>query len=422
MAAATLLRLVAWPLLGSAAPFAAHAIGVLVATAIAGRRAGVVATLGSVLPTWWLVLADTWSWSGPPGEIARQIATFVVVAAVLIAIAETVRAAIHRAERLEAELTRTRERLQDALKAGRMGTYEWVVDWDRATWDANAYHLWDVPEGTPVTRGMVRDRIHPDDIVAFDADMERALDPAGDGKRDVTYRVMRRDGAGVLRWIHVQAQVEFDPETGRAIRMVGTNRDVSDVKAAEEGRELVISELSHRVKNLFSIIRAIMNLSMRQSDDPAAALRSAAGRIEALGRAHARSLGRSADDLGQLLHAVLTPMGENRFALSGPTVPVPADRLTSLGLVLHELATNATKYGALSTPEGRIDVRWTRDGDDVRLTWAERGGPPVADDVDLGFGSRLIEAASQQLDGRIDRRPGPAGMTIEVEMRLSAGG
>ena len=420
---ATLVRVAAWPVMADAAPFAAHAVAVLIAAAMAGPWAAVVATLASIVPCWWIVLGTPFAFDGPAAETIRQIVAFVVVAAVLAAIAEVVRATHRRAERLETALRDTRARLEDALRAGRMGSYEWIVDWDRATWDANAYRLWDVPEGTPITRGMVRDRIHPDDMEAFDADMARALDPDGDGKRDVTYRVMRRDGSGVLRWVHVQSQVEFDPETRRPVRMVGTNRDVSDVKAAEAGRELVIAELSHRVKNLFAVIRAILSLSQREAADPADAFARAAGRIEALGRAHSRSLGRGADDLEGLLAAVLRPMGENRFALAGPPVEVPADHLTPLGLILHELATNAAKHGALSRPDGRVDVRWALDRDVVRLTWAEDGGPPppeAASAARAGFGNRMLDAAAQQLGGRVARRWTEAGLVVEIEMRLTA--
>nr|WP_238941334.1 sensor histidine kinase [Jannaschia sp. Os4] len=305
-----------------------------------------------------------------------------------------------------------------------MGTYEWKVEDDRATWDETAYALWDVPPGTPVTRGMVRARVHPDDVAAFDADMARAMDPQGDGLREVTYRVMSRDGERVLRWLHVRAQMEFAPD-GTPSRMVGVNRDVTDLKRAEAQRELLIRELDHRVKNLFAVIVSILSLARRRHGDSDALVAAVRPRIEALARAHGSSIGRHAAEEGvaleTLLANVLAPHrdGTGRIALRGPAVDLPVSAITPLGLTVHELATNAAKHGALSVEGGRVAVTWEVADGTLAIDWRETGGP-AAERTAGGFGATLLEATTAQLRGTLETETGADGLRVRIAFPVSA--
>ena len=270
---------------------------------------------------------------------------------------------------------------------------------------------------------MVRDRAHPDDLGAFDANMAQALDPAGDGVRDVTYRVMTRDGAEVLRWLHVRAKVEFN-DAGRPLRMIGVNRDVTDLKRAEAQRELLIAELDHRVKNLFAVVLSILSLAARRHDTVADLVAAVRPRIEALARAHGTSLGRSGSEEGvaleEILANVLAPHrdGSGRIVLRGGPVDLRVSAVTPLGLMVHELATNAVKHGALAAQAGRVTVGWDVTDGTVRIDWRETGGA-AATRTGGGFGQTLLEATATQLRGTLEAVPGPDGLHVRIAFPLS---
>ncbi|WP_325063125.1 PAS domain S-box protein [Halovulum marinum] len=191
--------------------------------------------------------------------------------------------------------------------------------------------------------------------------------------------------------------------------------DISERKRAEEARQLLLRELNHRVKNLFSITAGMVNMTARRAgsvDEMAASLH---GRLLALARAHeligsSISANRSHSaptQLAPLIERIMTPHVGGRpdaMHLSGPPVPVGPSAATSFALIFHELATNAAKYGALSSATGSVAIAWEHTGDGLRLTWTETGGPAVqGEPVRGGFGSQLARlSASGQLGGTID--------------------
>lgn len=225
----------------------------------------------------------------------------------------------------------------------------------------------------------------------------------------------------MLRWIHALARVRFD-EDGTPRSMVGTYRDVTAEKEAEAAEALLAGELRHRIQNLFAVTQAAIGASGREADTAAGAARLARSRVAALGRAHERSIGREGDDLEALVTAILGAFAPGRLRVEGPPVAVPSGALTPLGLILHELATNATKHGALSVEAGRIAVTWDPpEAGRLRLRWAETGGPDAARG-DAGFGSALLDGAARQLDGAIVREDGRGGLVARLDLRLSPGG
>jgi len=191
-------------------------------------------------------------------------------------------------------------------------------------------------------------------------------------------------------------------------------REAVELKLARERSDLLAHELNHRVKNLFAVILSIVNLSGRGQTDVNAVVRNLRARIHALSRAHEVSQGQldtKIVGLRDVLSATLGPHaptedGAERVTLTGEPVELPVKAVTPIGLVIHELATNAAKYGALSVVNGRIEVDWTiRDGQDraeLELVWREHGGPPPRAKRTDGFGSAMMKQSAMQLDGRIE--------------------
>ena len=204
-------------------------------------------------------------------------------------------------------------------------------------------------------------------------------------------------------------------------------RDITDRRRAEEQQRLLLGEMDHRIKNLFSLASGVVNLSARSArtpEDLAAAVRD---RLAALARAHALTrtkfdgdaLGERPPTLHALISAIASPYedkGRKRVQVSGVDAELSATSVTSLALLLHEFATNAAKYGALSTPAGSVDVACVMEGDYLRLTWTERGGPRVERSQEGdGFGTLLARTAVKgQLGGTILRDWNPEGLIIRL--------
>ena len=188
---------------------------------------------------------------------------------------------------------------------------------------------------------------------------------------------------------------------GRAVRMIGAMLDISERKRAEEHQRLLTGELQHRVKNTLAMVQAIASQTFRNAADLDAAREAFSARLISLGQAHdilTQSSWTQAPIADVVDGALAVHRGDtaSRIRSSGPNVPLAAKAALALALALHELATNAAKYGALSNEAGMVDLRWhvVHEGDAPRfcLTWSEQGGPPIlAQPARRGFGSRLIE-------------------------------
>jgi two-component sensor histidine kinase len=216
----------------------------------------------------------------------------------------------------------------------------------------------------------------------------------------------------------------------KPLRLLGTILDITARKRADEDRQVLVRELNHRVKNLFAVASGMVSLTARSATSPQEMGKALRGRLETLGRAHsliapALSDGRvenRAAPMVELVRAVLAPYEEvGRITAEGVPLTVGPNATTALTLVLHELATNALKYGALSTAAGRLAIAWRLDGDRLVLTWQESGGPAVeAPPATEGFGSQLArKSITGQLGGRVDfdwRREGlNLTMTLPVD-------
>ena len=222
-----------------------------------------------------------------------------------------------------------------------------------------------------------------------------------------------RGADGKYRWFLSRAEPIRD-ESGKIVRWFGTNTDIEEQRRSEALRELQLNEMDHRVKNLFAIMGGVVTLSARSAATPHDMAHAIEGRIGALASAHvlirAGTAGPGIGDkstLDALVRAVLAPYADTaatgddaRTTIKGPIVPISGDAVTSLALVLHELATNAAKYGAFSTPSGRVHISWTLTKQKLSLKWQERGGPTVhGPPTREGFGSKL---ARRSLVGQLE--------------------
>ena len=198
---------------------------------------------------------------------------------------------------------------------------------------------------------------------------------------------------------------------------------------AEERQQLVNHELSHRMKNLLAMVQSIATQTMRGATDVDEAKEVLSGRLIALGRAHDLLLGGAL--VGTGLEAVIRSAllihadKPGRFHLEGPEIDIGSDQALSLALTVHELATNAVKYGALSNEDGQVAIRWEilRDGGEpfLRIEWEESGGPPVRKPTRKGFGSRFIERGlAAQVGGSLNLDYPPSGVRCGIEASLAA--
>jgi two-component sensor histidine kinase len=308
-----------------------------------------------------------------------------------------------------------------ATKAAGVALWSWNVDTDKITMNERGFDLWGVPRQWPVTFEDLSAHIHPKDLDRVRAAF--AATRAVVGPYEIDFRIMVDDD---IRWISARGQ--GDDEGIRERIMFGIFLDVTGRKQAEEAHELLAGEMSHRVKNLLQIATVLTSIALgsaKTAEDMASDLTD---RLMALGRAHdlvRPSFGQEpkAALLGDLVSIVLEPydhMGafRGRVRVSVPKMVVGEKAATALALVMHELATNSLKYGALSAAKGTLDVSCSAHSGDVVVMWTERGGPPVTAPVPpAGFGSKMVNRTmSRQLDGSIGFDWSKEGVIVTLRM------
>ena len=228
-------------------------------------------------------------------------------------------------------------------------------------------------------------------------------------------RIRRKDG--MIRWISAQGK-QLSPGVGKA-RLIGHVLDITQTKRSEEHLRLVTEELNHRLKNIIASISALIGRASRQEGDRVEIARSLQARLAAIGRSHTLAYRdrRASVPLLEVIETELIDSNDlaDQFAIDvDGRMVVPSDTAERLTLVLHELVTNAVKYGALSVPEGRVHVgSHVRDGGEVELAWRESLGPIVREPDEEGFGSTLIRH-SLGSDAMIERSFPPDGAICKI--------
>lgn len=314
------------------------------------------------------------------------------------------------------------DHLRLAVEAACVALWSWHIDDDKFAMDERGFDLWSIPWSGEVTFEELSAHIHP-----ADRDRVRAAFTATRsvvGPYEIDFRIIAHDD---VRWISARGQ---GADVGIADGVVfGVFLDVTGRKQAEEGNELLAGEMSHRVKNLLSIATGLTQLTGRSAKSVEQMTGELTERLTALGRAHdvVRPLpgdqGKAAL-LGDLLSVLLAPYDETaafsgRIRVAVPRMGIGQRTASTLAMLIHELATNSVKYGALSSAEGSLDISSQADGDQIHLVWAETGGPTITERPELkGFGSKLISrTVASQLGGQLTYDWKESGVVVTIEMR-----
>ena len=329
----------------------------------------------------------------------------------LEALNEELETRIHdRMAELESAMERLRESDQLrslALAAGQMGSWNWDTLNGKYVCDEGQCRIFGInPERFELSADYVRMLVHPDDRERVHLALQNI---AKSGEPHQTeFRVRRPNGE--LRWCIGTAAASCD-SAGRVVRMSGVTIDITDRRLAEERQELLTREVDHRAKNALAVVQSIVRLTRATTIENY--VEAVEGRIFALARAHlllSESRWRGAD-LGRLVTEELAPYRTHetdKIARKGPDVTLEPATAQAVAVALHELSTNAAKYGALSVKSGRVALSWELRTGTLILKWVESGGPSVKAPASHGYGSKVIRAAiERQLGGRtiLDWRP-----------------
>lgn len=312
--------------------------------------------------------------------------------------------------------------LRAATDAAGVALWSWNVETDDVTLDRRACELWGIPTSNRITFETLSARIHPQDLdrvrTAFTA--TRGIV----GSYEIDFRILVDD---VVRW--VSARGKGDDENIRAGVMFGIFLDVTQRKLAEEAHELIAGEMSHRVKNLLAVASALTQVTSHAATTQEMA-KDLTNRLITLGRVQdlvrpTPGQERRAVLLADLLTILLSPYDGSgdtrRIRVAAPKINVGETASAALALVIHELATNSAKYGALSVATGLLDVTCAEEEREVVVVWTERGGPTVAaPDKPPGYGSRMIaRTLSAQLGGAISMNWSSEGVIATVRLNES---
>lgn len=281
------------------------------------------------------------------------------------------------------------------------------------------YSFTGIPEGelkNPTDEGM----FHPDDrskVIEITAKALKSGDPF-----ELEYRLRYHDGS--YRWVLGRAQAVCD-KNGQIIRWYGSCTDIHEIKQMEEQRQLMMGEMNHRVKNTLAMVNVMVSQTLRQSDDIPSAQASIQSRLSMMAQAHDRLINAAWEEtqIAEVVDAALAPhrTGEGRFDIIGPELPIGSKQALALTMALHELSTNAAKYGALSGEAGQVKIEWgvTNTESQFEFSWTESGGPEVTAPTRKGFGSRMIEKAlAGYFDGVAELIYAPEGLLFKLSAPL----
>ena len=318
-----------------------------------------------------------------------------------------------------AALRDSEEQLRAAAEAAQFGAHEYDVVHDRTRRSPQFLEILGADAGdTTATFEAGLDFVHPDDRAATRLQKQRILQYTKE-RYQLEYRICRRDGQ--VRWVMDRGQVIRD-KTGAAQRVIGVVLDITDIKEAEQRQRLLFDELNHRVKNTLAIVQALALQTLQTRPQPDEFADAFSDRLGSLARAHSLLTedswrGASLQDIVTTSLSAFIDEGRS-IDIGGDAVMVPASTTVTLSLMMHELATNAAKYGALSVAAGRLAVRWTATSTGsatmVDLRWQEDGGPPVSPPLRRSFGSRLLASSARQLGAELELDYAASGLRCRL--------
>jgi PAS domain S-box-containing protein len=321
-------------------------------------------------------------------------------------------------------LRASEERLRMASEAAGFGTYEVNLDEQRIYCSPQMQRLLGCePEGD----------LDLDRFLNLIGDEHRpavrrcllALRRGADGRHQIEFRVTQPDGT--VRWLLDRGRVFYEGDKAQAARVIGTVVDMTERKQAEERQAILMAELDHRVKNILANVSAIAKLSSKRTTSVEAFVKALDARILAIARAHSllRRDSWTGINIDGYIREILAPFIGARggsFVLEGEPLYLLPRAAQSLALVLHELATNAAKYGSLSAQNGSVRIKWSRVREAgpgmVRLNWQEAGGPKIESPSGHGFGSTVIRAAACELGAGLSYEFQPDGVAFTLDAQI----
>lgn len=325
----------------------------------------------------------------------------------------------------EAALAEVATRLEEALAAGAVMAFDWDARTGLSHHSENAANVLGFDQQASLTTARFLELIHPDDRAHFKAHVTGVR--PGKPSYAVTFRVMHPDGREM--WLEETATAEFD-QTGKCLRIKGLNRDITEHKRADERQRMLVAELDHRVKNVLARVGVVAMYTRQGSSTMDELVQALDRRIQSLAVAH-ELLSRNkwqAVRVADIVHHQLAPYATKANTTTcGPEISLAPAVTDALGMVLHELVTNAFKYGALSIPEGHVSVTWEsrNSGDAVTvliIVWREESGPPVALPSQRGYGTSLIcDLIPHELGGTVDLAFPSEGVCCAIEIPLKTG-
>lgn len=363
------------------------------------------------------VLSATPRESADP-EMLAQLVDLSGVAAALFALKEeaSVRA------RTAAALLREEWRHALTLEAGKVGSWVWDIRTGEVACNETFRRMYDLPETGAITFEQVLEATQGVDRTAIEAGIEASL------RNGVDFNIEAR-AASTGRWLTMRGRVYQRDTEGKPLIMMGASIDITESKQSADQTRLLLRELNHRVKNTLAMIQSVARQTIRQNPDPRAFIDAFSGRLQTISEAHVLLADRdwSGVHMDEVIAAQLGPnfrSHPDHADVQGEDLMLPADHALGLGLILHELTTNAHRYGAWSTKTGVVSIIWTIQESPRRglaLQWRESGGPAVPAEREYGLGARLIERSlGKVLDSEVKLEFRPEGVAADVWMPLPA--
>jgi PAS domain S-box-containing protein len=409
---ATVLRVVIDPYV-EGVQYITFGPAVIITALIGGSGAGLFCVVLSMAAAWFFVLPPRLSfYTDRPGELVALL-LFTLLGFFFVILIARMRVAIER-EQAAKDLQSSKQRLQLALDAAQLGWWHYDPLNQVVSRDARLKEILGVIEDKEVIEEAVK-RVYVDDGERVRAAREAALDPSDQKPLAIEHRIRRGDGE--VRWVeaHGLAHFEGNGRDRRAVSLVGTVADVTERKEREEKERLLMREISHRAKNMLSVVDAIAHQTATRA--PEDFIERFSERIQALAANHDLLVrsdwgGVDIEDLTSAQLAHFADLIGSRIVVHGPKLRLKSASAQAIGLALHELATNAGKYGTLSSEGGRVDICWGTDGDTFTMSWTECEGPPVSAPTRRGFGSIVMETmAERSLNGKVELLYPPSGVT-----------
>jgi PAS domain S-box-containing protein len=429
---ATLIRWAIGELVQERIPFTTYYPAILVATLLGGFWLGTLASILSAAVAWWLFMPPAFGFGLDQAQLVSLI-TFILVCFLLVGTVTALKVAVNlllveidfrRESRLAlGQLASLVETSEDAIITKDLDGI--ITSWNKGAERIFGYEA-DEMIGKPISLLIPPDR--PDEEPSILARLRT-------GQRIEPYETVRRRKTGELIDISLSVSPLADA-TGKIVGASKIARDITARRQAQEVQSLLLGEMRHRINNLFAITNSLVTLSARMSKSPTEMEAAIKERLAALSRAQQltrRGLIQEEFEFNDqptlkgLIHAIFAPYvapvsnSHKRIVVSGCDQEIKDSALTSVALLLHELATNAAKYGALSASAGVVHIDCSSKDDWLVLTWEERGGPPIKESPNReGFGGSLArKIVASQFSGRLSHEWNASGLAIRIEIPLA---